>query len=74
MLLAGGDCVYDLPDSAIPAAADNGLAWVTEPDARALGSAQTPLSYFLNLKLKDPATAPAFASRIRQEPAQRRRS
>jgi putative ABC transport system permease protein len=39
-----------------------GLAWVTEPAARSLASAQAPLSYLLNLKLKDPATAPAFVS------------
>jgi putative ABC transport system permease protein len=57
-----GDCVFDLHDNAIPADANNGLAWVTEPDAHALGSAQAPLSYFLNLDLKDPAAAPAFAS------------
>ena len=58
----GGDCVYDLTDNAqVPAAANNGFAWITEPDTRALGSAQAPLSYFLNLDLKDPATAPAFA-------------
>jgi putative ABC transport system permease protein len=59
----GGDCVYDLPDNGqVPASANIGFAWVTEPDALALGSAQAPLSYFLNLKLRDPATAPAFAS------------
>ena len=43
-------------------ATDIGFAWVTEPDARSLASAQAPLSDFLNLKLKDPATASAFAS------------
>jgi putative ABC transport system permease protein len=59
---AGGDCVFDLQDKKIPADASNGLAWVTEPDARAMGSARAPLSYFLNLDLKDPATAAAFAS------------
>jgi putative ABC transport system permease protein len=59
----GGDCVYDLPDNGqVPASANIGFAWVTEPDALALGSFQAPLSYFLNLKLRDPATAPAFAS------------
>jgi putative ABC transport system permease protein len=58
----GGDCVFDLQDSKIPANANNGLAWLTEPDANALGSARAPLSYFLNLDLKDPATASAFAS------------
>jgi ABC-type antimicrobial peptide transport system permease subunit len=37
-----------------------GLAWVTEADARAMASPQAPLTYILNLKLKDPATAPAL--------------
>jgi putative ABC transport system permease protein len=63
-----GDCVYDLQDNAIPADANNGFAWVTEPDARALGSAETPLSYFLNLDLRDPATAATFASRYTVAP------
>ena len=55
----GGSCMFDLPG---PFASGNvGFAWVTEPDARALASAQAPLSYVLDLKLKDPAAAPAFA-------------
>jgi putative ABC transport system permease protein len=65
----GGNCVYDLQDNQIPSDANNGFAWLTEPDARALGSAQAPLSYFLNLKLKDPATAPAFANRYGNSPS-----
>jgi putative ABC transport system permease protein len=56
----GGGCVFDL--SRPETATEIGFAWVTEPDARSLASAQAPLSYFLNLELKDPATAPAFAS------------
>jgi putative ABC transport system permease protein len=59
----GGNCVYDLTDSQVPSNANNGFAWLTEPDARALGSGQAPLSYFLNLKLRNPASAPAFANR-----------
>ena len=60
----GGGCVFDAPyKGPPPLAASVGLAWVTEPDARSLASAQAPLYYFLNLKLKNPATAPAFASR-----------
>jgi putative ABC transport system permease protein len=70
----GGDCVFDLPMtcngtacsaagiSGIPENASYGLGWVTEPDARALASASAPLTYLLNLKLKDPATAQAFAT------------
>src|SRR6202167_1657754 len=58
-------CVFDLPG---PNNFNPGLAWVTEPDARSLASAHAPLSYLLNLKLKDPATAPAFASEHRPPP------
>jgi putative ABC transport system permease protein len=65
----GGDCVFDLQDNAIPADANNGFAWITVPDARTLGSAQAPLSYFLNLDLKDPATAPAFANTYGNKPS-----
>jgi putative ABC transport system permease protein len=61
----GGSCVFALPARSI----DIGFAWITEPDARALASAQAPLSYFLNLKLKDPATAPAFASAHGNQPS-----
>jgi ABC-type lipoprotein release transport system permease subunit len=63
----GGGCVFDLPGRFM--ATGIGFAWVTEPDARALASAQAPLSYFLNLKLKDPATAPAFASAYGNKPS-----
>jgi len=41
-----------------------GLAWVTEADARAMASPQAPLSYVLNLKLKNPATAPAVVNQV----------
>jgi putative ABC transport system permease protein len=61
----GGGCVFGLPASS----GNIGFAWVTEPDARALASAQVPLSYFLNLKLKNPATAPAFASKYGNNPS-----
>jgi ABC-type lipoprotein release transport system permease subunit len=39
---------------------DTGLAWLTRPDARALAAPGDPLSYYLNLRLADPAAAPAF--------------
>ena len=42
---------------------DIGLAWVTQPDARALAQSAGPPSYVLNLTLNDPAAAPAFASK-----------
>ena len=40
-----------------------GLAWATQPDARVLASSDPgPPAYVLNLKLRDPARAQAFAS------------
>ena len=57
--IEGGGCAFDLQGHLL---LNPGLAWVTEPDARALASAGAPLSYFLNLRLRDPATATAFAS------------
>jgi predicted lysophospholipase L1 biosynthesis ABC-type transport system permease subunit len=42
---------------------DVGLLWVTEPDARAIATHADPVTaYILNLKLRNPARAPAFAS------------
>ena len=61
----GGGCVFDIPNAPdeIGGPNDTGLAWVTQPDARALASAaRAPLSYFLNLRLNDPSRAEAFAS------------
>ena len=39
-----------------------GLIWLTQADARRLATATAPPSYVMNLKLADPAKAPAFAS------------
>lgn len=39
-----------------------GLMWLTTADARSLATAADPLSYILNLKLADPASATAFAN------------
>ena len=39
---------------------DTGLAWLTRSDARALAAPGGPLSYYLNLRLADPAAASAF--------------
>ncbi len=70
----GGECTWDLPTncngticsaggvSGISENTSTGLGWVTEPDARALASTAAPLTYILNLKLRDPATAQAFAA------------
>ena len=38
-----------------------GLAWVTRPAAVSLATRVSPLSYVLNLRLANPASAPAFA-------------
>ncbi len=44
----GGNCVFDFPTSLRQLSRANiGLAWVTEPDARALASAAAPLAYVL---------------------------
>lgn len=41
-----------------------GLVWATEANARQIVQATSgPLAYYLNLKLSDPAAAPAFADR-----------
>jgi ABC-type lipoprotein release transport system permease subunit len=39
-----------------------GLVWLTEADARALAPGEESLSYVVNLKLADPADAPAFVN------------
>ncbi|WP_300613114.1 FtsX-like permease family protein, partial [Trebonia sp.] len=39
-----------------------GLVWVTQPAALSLATAAMPVSYVLNLKLGNPAAAPAFAA------------
>jgi putative ABC transport system permease protein len=39
-----------------------GLLWLTRADARSLATVAHPLSFTLNLKLADPAEAPAFVS------------
>jgi len=67
----GGDCIADMPMSCSPSgctafgerlsSGNLGLAWVTEPEARALASSAAPLGYLVDLRLRDPATAQAFA-------------
>lgn len=39
---------------------DAGLVWLTQADARGLAPAEEALTYVMNLKLADPADAPAF--------------
>jgi len=58
------DCLFTMRTSNNLSSLNVGLTWVTEADARAMASPQAPLSYVLNLKLKDPAAAPALASQF----------
>jgi putative ABC transport system permease protein len=58
-LCYGGGCVFNNPNTPN---GHIGLAWATEPDARALASPAAPLSYFVNLRLSDPARAQALAT------------
>jgi putative ABC transport system permease protein len=47
---------------------DTGLIWLTQTAARSLATRSLPLSYVLNLKLADQATAGAFASAYDSNP------
>jgi len=47
---------------------DTGLIWLTQPDARSLTAFAEPQLYFLNLTLKDPAAAQAYASKYDSNP------
>jgi putative ABC transport system permease protein len=64
----GGGCSAPFPDTPSSTNAQLGsgalgLAWATQPDTRVLASSDAgPPAYVLNLKLKDPARAQAFAS------------
>jgi putative ABC transport system permease protein len=49
------------PDGRRPAF-DTGLVWLTQPAARALATPRNPVTYYLNLRLADPAAAPAFVN------------
>ena len=48
---------------------DTGLAWVTTADVRSLAAPGDPLTYYLNLRLADPAAAPAFVSAHQPPPS-----
>ena len=55
-----------------PGGADAGLVWLTRADALQPRPARAgPCVYVLNLKLADPATAPAFAARAQLRPSHR---
>jgi putative ABC transport system permease protein len=51
-----------------PRSFDTGLVWLTQAAARGLATPGNPLTYYLNLRLRDPATAPAFVN-AHQPPA-----
>jgi ABC-type lipoprotein release transport system permease subunit len=51
-----------------PPSFDTGLVWLTQTSTRSLATPAVPLTYYLNLRLKDPAAAPAFVS-AHQPPA-----
>jgi putative ABC transport system permease protein len=44
------------------AAFDTGLVWLTQAAVRALATPGNPVTYYLNLRLADPAAAPAFVN------------
>jgi ABC-type lipoprotein release transport system permease subunit len=48
------------PDAEAIPPGPRGLVWLTEADARSMVSRAKPLAYVMNLKLADPAGAPAF--------------
>jgi predicted lysophospholipase L1 biosynthesis ABC-type transport system permease subunit len=59
-----GVCYYLTCNSPAGQAEESGmgLAWLTAGNARSLATPASPLSYVLNLRLRDPAAATAFAS------------
>ena len=59
-----GVCYYLTCNSPAGQAEESGmgLAWLTAGNARSLATPGSPLSYVLNLRLRDPAAATAFAS------------
>jgi putative ABC transport system permease protein len=59
---AGGGCFAGPPGNDSPR--DIGLLWLTRPDALSLATPTNPVTaYVLNLRLRNPATAQAFANR-----------
>lgn len=51
-----------------PRSFDTGLVWLTRTAARGLATPGNPLTYYLNLRLADPGTAPAFVSEHQPPP------
>jgi putative ABC transport system permease protein len=56
-------CFDGCDDTRPPLTSSNiGLMWVTRADARSLVTSAAPLSYFLNLRLRDPSHASTFGA------------
>jgi putative ABC transport system permease protein len=51
-----------------PRSFDTGVVWLTQAAARSLATPGNPLTYYLNLRLKDPAAAPVFVSEHQPPP------
>jgi putative ABC transport system permease protein len=51
-----------------PRSFDTGLVWLTPAAASSLATPGNPLTYYLNLRLRDPAAAPAFVSEHQPPP------
>jgi putative ABC transport system permease protein len=51
-----------------PRSFGTGLVWLTAAAARSLATPGNPLTYYLNLRLRDPAAAPAFVSEHQPPP------
>ncbi len=51
-----------------PPSFNTGLVWLTQAAARSLATPGSPLTYYLNLRLKNPASAPAFVSEHQPPP------
>jgi putative ABC transport system permease protein len=58
------DCMYTMRTANNLSTQNVGLTWVTEAAAREMASLRAPLFYVLNLKLKDPATAPTLVNQV----------
>ena len=57
-------CDFPLASNIQLSGPDLGLAWVARPDAASLVASAGPPAYLLNLRLADPAAAPAIAEHL----------
>ena len=62
-------CMIDGPPANLPGNNSPGLIWLTEADARTVAAvAGEQLTYVVNLRLRDPARAPAFVNAYNSAP------